>query len=67
MNIYFITVFTCVEHHNNNNNNNYSKITVTLNRAYLQKQLPRGVLKKRCSENMHQNLQENTHAEGRFQ
>ena len=54
MNIYFIIVFTCVEHHNNSNNNNYSKIAVTLNRAYLQKQLPRGVLMKRCSENMQQ-------------
>ena len=29
----------------------------------LQKQPPRGVPRKRCSENMQQNLQENTHAE----
>ena len=33
--------------------------------CFMQKQPPRGVLKKRCSENMQKiyNLQKNTHAE----
>ena len=38
------------------------KMQIPINKGFTQKQASRGVLSKRCSEKIQQNLQENTHA-----